>query len=80
MLKEIVLLLVRPDIRKRQTEFGIIILAEILDMVARRLLGNMAGKRLLRDIKRCLAAEGFQRLTPIHPDGILVIQMADTAC
>ena len=44
MLKEIVLLLVRSDIRKRQTEFGIIILAEILDMVARRLLGNMAGK------------------------------------
>ena len=68
MLEEIVFLLVRTDIRKRQTEFGIVILTEILDMVARRLLGNMAGKRLLRDIKRRLAAEGFQRL--YDPDRI----------
>ena len=52
MLKEVVLLLVQPNVGKRQTKLGIVVVAEILNMVARRLLGDMAGKRGFRDIER----------------------------
>ena len=45
MFKKVVLLRVLADRRKRQTESGIVIRAEILHMVIRLLLGDMARKR-----------------------------------
>lgn len=62
MFKKVVLPRVLADRRKRQTEPGIVIRAEILHMIIRLLLGDMARKRTAGHVKRRLAFKRRQSI------------------
>ena len=75
MLKEIILFLIRTHGRVVKAEQAVIVFSRVSDDIFPRILGTMTFKCLTGHIKTGFPVKGSQRLTPVHDNRVLLIQM-----